>query len=65
MEKHDLSKQSWLCELEEAIGRRIMGFFVITGQRYQMVIPAQLNINVVKKAALMVAHNANCLGSSG
>lgn len=32
-----------------------MGFFVLTGQRYQMTMPAQLNMDVVKKAALKFA----------
>jgi hypothetical protein len=32
-----------------------MGFFVLTGQRYQMVIPAQLNIDVIKRAMLKFA----------
>ena len=33
-----------------------LGFFGLTGQRYQMVIPTQLNIEMVKKAALKFAH---------
>jgi hypothetical protein len=32
-----------------------MGFFVLTDQRYQMVIPTRLNTNVVKSAALSLA----------
>jgi hypothetical protein len=32
-----------------------MGFFVLTGQRYQMVIPARLNLAKVKSAALKFA----------
>lgn len=32
-----------------------MGFFALTGQRYQMVIPAQLNMDAVKSAALKFA----------
>jgi hypothetical protein len=32
-----------------------MGFFVLTDQRYQMAIPARLNIDVVKSAALRFA----------
>jgi hypothetical protein len=32
-----------------------MGFFVLTGQRYQMAIPTHLNIEKVKKAALKFA----------
>ncbi len=32
-----------------------MGFFVLTGQRYQMVIPSRLTIGKVKKAALKLA----------
>ena len=29
-----------------------MGFFTLTGQRYQMVIPKNLNMDVVKRAAI-------------
>ena len=36
-----------------------MGFFVLTGQRYQMAIPAQLNMDVVKSAALKFAQTAD------
>ena len=32
-----------------------MGFFVLTGRRYQMAIPAKLNMNTVKSAALRYA----------
>jgi hypothetical protein len=32
-----------------------MGFFVVTGQRYQMVIPTRLNMEKVKGAALKFA----------
>jgi hypothetical protein len=32
-----------------------MGFFVLTGQRYQMVIPTRLNMDKVKRAALKFA----------
>ena len=32
-----------------------MGFFVLTGQRYQMVIPRRLTMGKVKKAALRLA----------
>lgn len=32
-----------------------MGFFVLTGQRYQMVIPSRLTMRKVKKAALKLA----------
>lgn len=32
-----------------------MGFFVLTGERYQMVIPPQLDLSRVKKAALKLA----------
>ena len=32
-----------------------MGFFILTDQRYQMAIPAQMNMDVVKRAALMFA----------
>ena len=32
-----------------------MGFFVLTGQRYQMVIPPRLNLGQVMKAALRLA----------
>lgn len=32
-----------------------MGFFVLTSQRYQMVIPTKLNTDVVKSAALRLA----------
>jgi hypothetical protein len=32
-----------------------MGFFVLTGERYQMVIPPQLNMERVKMAALKLA----------
>jgi hypothetical protein len=32
-----------------------MGFFVLTGQRYQMVIPRQLTLELVKNAALALA----------
>jgi hypothetical protein len=32
-----------------------MGFFAITGQRYQMVIPKRLNMTKVKKALLRYA----------
>jgi hypothetical protein len=41
---------SW--EAEEFVVMAGMGFFVLTGQRYQMVVPTQLNISDVKKAAL-------------
>ena len=42
----------------EAMGFAIMaemGFFVLTGQRYQMVIPNRLTTGKVKKAALKLA----------
>ena len=32
-----------------------MGFFVLTGNRYQMVIPSQLTLAIVRKAALKLA----------
>jgi hypothetical protein len=32
-----------------------MGFFVLTGQRYQMVIPSRLTVGKVKKAGLKLA----------
>jgi hypothetical protein len=32
-----------------------MGFFVLTGERYQMVIPPRLNMDRVKMAALKLA----------
>ena len=32
-----------------------MGFFALTGQRYQMVIPEQMTLEVVIKAALTLA----------
>jgi hypothetical protein len=32
-----------------------MGFFILTGQRYQMVIPTRLNMDRVKRAALKFA----------
>ena len=41
--------------IEEFVMMVEMGFFVLTGQRYQMAIPAQLNMDVVKKAALKFA----------
>ena len=42
--------------LEDAFVMMVeMGFFVLTGQRYQMVIPAQLTMDVVKRAALKFA----------
>jgi hypothetical protein len=33
-----------------------LGFFELTGQRYQMVIPTRLGIDMLKKAALRFAH---------
>jgi len=32
-----------------------MGFFILTGERYQMVIPTKLNIGKVKRAVLKFA----------
>ena len=32
-----------------------MGFFVLAGHRYQIAIPGQLNMDVVKRAALKIA----------
>lgn len=32
-----------------------MGFFALTGDRYQLVIPARLNMEMVKEAALKLA----------
>ena len=45
--------------IEEFVMMVEMGFFVVTGQRYQMAIPAQLNMDVVKKAALKFAQTEN------
>jgi hypothetical protein len=39
-------------EIEEFAMMVGMGFFVLTGQRYQMVIPARLNMAKVKSAVL-------------
>lgn len=33
-----------------------MGFFCVTGQRYQMAVPAQLNSDIVRSAVLKYAH---------
>ena len=41
--------------VDEFVMMAEMGFFVLTGQRYQMAIPAQLNMDVVKRAALKFA----------
>ncbi len=42
-------------EVEPFVVMVEMGFFARTGQRYQMVIPLQLNMDVVKSAALKLA----------
>jgi len=36
-----------------------MGFFVRTGQHYQLAIPVNLNIKTVKMAALKFVHTAD------
>jgi hypothetical protein len=41
--------------VDEFVMMAEMGFFVLTGQRYQMAIPAKLNMDVVKRAALKFA----------
>ena len=41
--------------VEEFVMMVEMGFFVLTGQRYQMAIPEQLDMDVVKRAALKFA----------
>lgn len=40
---------------EEFVMMVEMGFFVLTGDRYQMVIPKQINLDQVKRAALKLA----------
>jgi hypothetical protein len=40
---------------EELVVMASMGFFILTGARYQMVIPNQLNLKTVKAAALRFA----------
>jgi hypothetical protein len=42
-------------ESEEFAMMIAMGFFVLTGQRYQMVVPTRLTLGKVKKAALRLA----------
>jgi len=32
-----------------------MGFFVLTGRRYQMVVPTRMSLNKLKRAALRLA----------
>ena len=39
-----------------------MGFFVLTGDRYQMMIPTKLKIGKVKRAALMFAQTEDADG---
>jgi hypothetical protein len=51
---------SFLVDLNEEEGEEFvmmveMGFFALTGQRYQMVIPAHLDMKRVKSAALKLA----------
>jgi hypothetical protein len=41
--------------VEEFVMMLEMGFFALTGERYQMIIPTQLNIERVKMAALKLA----------
>jgi hypothetical protein len=48
-----ISLDSW--EAEDFVVMAGMGFFVLTGHHYQMVIPSRLNICKVKKAALKLA----------
>jgi hypothetical protein len=49
-----LHSEYWM-ELDQFTLMAEMGFFVLTDRRYQMVIPAKLNMNVVKLAALRLA----------
>ena len=42
-------------EIEEFAMMIEMGFFVLTGQRYQMTIPTGLSIDTVRRAALKYA----------
>jgi hypothetical protein len=46
-------------EVEELAMMIEMGFFVRTGQHYQMAIPVNLNIKTVKMAALKLAETAD------
>jgi len=48
------NSEDW-AELDQFALMAEMGFFVLTDGRYQMVIPAKLNIDVVKSAALRLA----------
>ena len=48
-----------LHEVEELAIMIEMGFFVRTGQHYQMAIPVNLNIKTVKMAALKFAKTAD------
>jgi hypothetical protein len=49
-----LHGEDW-AEMDQFTLMAQMGFFVLTDGRYQMVIPAKLNIDVVKSAALRLA----------
>ena len=47
--------RNYMSLVEEFVMMAEMGFFVLTGQRYQMTIPAELNAERVKMAALKFA----------
>jgi hypothetical protein len=47
-----LNNETEIAEFAMMVG---MGFFVLTGQRYQMVIPTRLTLRKVMKAALRLA----------
>ncbi len=49
-----LYSEDWM-ELDQFTLMAEMGFFVLTDQRYRMVIPTKLNTDVVKSAALRLA----------
>jgi len=46
------SREEGIDLVDEFVMMVEIGFFILTGERYQMAIPTQLNMDVVKKAAL-------------
>lgn len=51
-----INGDDWECaEVNQFTLMAQMGFFVLTDQRYQMAIPAKMNMDVVKSAALRFA----------
>jgi hypothetical protein len=50
------NSEDWRCaEANQFTLMAQMGFFALTDQRYQMVVPAQMNMGIVKSAALQFA----------